>query len=205
MKPILFSTEMVMAILDGRKTQTRRPLKPQPSGGIRKSVFVESGVEDGHGREIKLPYRPGTGLWVRETWQNFCLNRKSLPNRFCGHDEYCFKASVEDSPVYGCCGEGGCNKWRPSVHMPKEAARIFLAVKNVWIERLQDITEEDAIKEGFVDLFYGGVCVISAKGRFHAFWDSVYAKRGYGWGANPWVEVTEFQAEEAETCQDGQG
>ena len=194
MKPILFSTEMVRAILDGRKTQTRRPLKPQPSDGIRKSVVAESGVEDGHGREIKLPYRPGDVLWVRETWQNFCLNRKSLPNRFCGHDEYCFKASVENSSVYGCCGEGGCKKWRPSIHMSREAARIFLLVTKGGMERVQDITEDDVKAEG-------------VKGRYEyaRLWDSIYAKRGYSWSTNPWVGVTEFQVEEAGQCQDGQG
>ena len=94
--------------------------------------------------------------------------------------------------------------------MPREAARIFLTVKNVWVERVWDITSDNAIKEGFVDLFYGGACVISAKGRFHILWDSIYAKQGRrswmnGWIANPWVGVTEFQVEEAGQCQDGQG
>jgi len=68
-KPIIFSGVSVQAILAGAKTQTRRLLKPQPSAGVRQSVFVPSGFEDGHGREIRVPYRPGMLLWVRESWR----------------------------------------------------------------------------------------------------------------------------------------
>jgi hypothetical protein len=82
--------------------------------------------------------------------------------------------------------------------MPKEAARIFLKVTDVRVERLQDITEEDAIAEGMSKTLVDGVVFISAKGNFHVLWDSLNIKRGYGWEANPWVWVIEFERVEVE-------
>lgn len=181
-KPIIFSTPMVRAILEGRKTQTRRVIVPQPSSGIRKSVFVKSGLEDGHGREIKLHYQPGDILWVRETW---CRRRRN--------GGYGYKADRPIEPGYlqACYDDA---KWRSSIHMPREAARLFLRVTDVRVERLQDISEEDVVKEGFTPLLdKDGVNFISAKGRFHVLWDSLNAKRGYGWDTNPWVWVIEFE------------
>mgnify|MGYP001370117301 CR=1 FL=1 len=226
MKPILFSAEMVRAIQDLRKTQTRRIVKPQPSSGIRKSVFVKSGLEDGHGREIKPRYQPGDILWVRETWLK-------------ADDGYCYKVDIEVPSESEDLRKAYGYKWRPSIFMPREAARIFLRVKYVRVERLQEITTEDICKEGvwiepppivkngvqippdfekrteaqkdeyFKDAAratYIGQCKhISALHReWEKLWDNLNAKRGYGWDVNPWVWVYEFEKinkEEAERLE----
>jgi len=168
-KPILFSTEMVRAILEGRKTQTRRVVKPQPV------------IEDGHGREIKCPWQPGDILWVRETW---CKNPVST-----GYP-YCYKAS-EDSWIYDNM-EG---MWRPSIHMPREAARIFLRVKNVRVEKLQEIMPDDVLQEGLWDVG----TETGALDSFAELWNNINAKRGYGWSVNPWIWVIEFEKQGGET------
>lgn len=131
---------------------------------------------------VKLSYQPGDILWVRETWmpeteQGICTGG------------YIYKAS--DNPE----ADGDCPlKWRPSIHMPRKVARIFLKVTNVRVERLQEITEEDAIREGCIALKdKNEITSISAKERFHALWDGIYLKQGYGWDANPWVWVYEFE------------
>jgi hypothetical protein len=183
-KPILFNTEMVQAILGDRKTVTRRVIKPQPIAGIRKSVFVPSGIEDGHGREIKLLYKVGDILYVRETFNNTETDTVLYAADKDFIDFYLFMESEI--------------KWKPSIHMPKEAARIFLKVTDVRVERLQDITEEDAIAEGMSKTLVDGVVFISAKGNFHVLWDSLNIKRGYGWEDNPWVWVIEFERVEVE-------
>jgi hypothetical protein len=187
MKPILFSTPMVLAILDGRKTQTRRIVKPQPSSGIRKSVFVKSGLEDGHGREIKPRYQPSDILWVRETWAE--VSSGIIEYKATYKEPYTGSAEIDHV--------GNKIKWRPSIHMPREAARIFLRVKNVRVERLRDITEEDARDEGIL-LSYGAsdkrVCRFqNYRDAFRALWDDLNKKRGYGWNMNPWVWVVEFE------------
>ena len=180
---------MVRAILDGRKTQTRRAIKPQPSSGVRKSVFVKSGIEDGHGREIKPKYQPGDILWVRETWS------KDENGEYVYRTNY---GTTEDDSF-----PPSMFKWKPSIHMPREAARIFLKVTNVRVERLQDITEEDAIAEGVKDPYeYQSPEYYEQpnlrgfeinKSAFAGCWDSIYSKRGYGWESNPWVWVVAFE------------
>lgn len=142
MKPILFNGEMVKAILDGRKTVTRRLIKPQPGDGVRKSVFVKSGVEDLHGYEVKTPYKVGDVLYVRETYQR----DPDGFNEFPPEDWWVYQATNELPKT--------CTKWRPSIHMPREAARIFLKVTDVKVEIAQDISEMDAIKEGFYSRVY---------------------------------------------------
>lgn len=210
-KPILFNTEMTQATLENRKTATRRVIKPQPVNGIRKSVFVPSGLEDGHGREIKPKYKVGDILYVRETWQ--CINPYS-------DKEYVYKASCDEDYA------SDIGKWLPSIHMPKEAARIFLRVTDVRVERLQDITEEQAEREGirgyskdgklykyavsldwwdeyhrkYTSKISGGTAWQDMpKNPWVAFmylWDSTIEKQNldkYGWEANPWVWVIEFE------------
>ena len=197
-KPVLFSTDMVRAILDGRKTQTRRVVKPQPSAGVRKSVFIKSGLEDGHGREIKTSYQPGDILYVRETWA--MLNLDYHPINVGNPDYpviYVYKADHET-------GNDGPDriKWRPSIHMPREAARIFLKVIDVRVERLQDVTPEDIAAEGLPSFIippghehYKNVCGENWLGFdwYIKLWNNIYAKRGYGWKVNPWVWVIEFE------------
>lgn len=203
MKPILFQTDMVKAILESRKTQTRRIVKPQPAGAhtvldCEDNIwYFMCGHIDKHAltdwtEAVICPHRVGDILWVRETW---------LPTEY----GYVYK-NAENA----CAGNP---KWRPSIHMPKEAARIFLEVTEVRVERVNDITEEDAIKEGIArhgvgngECYAGGcyngdfnkscgVCDVP-KREFSKLWDSINLKRGYGWETNPWVWVIEFERTE---------
>lgn len=212
-KPMLFNTEMVRAILENRKTVTRRVVKLKYSNThleMKTDKYGKRLVElqneepgvttvknpDGSTTrkllaciEKKPPYRPGDILYVRETFCKYCLNEISRK----GHSDYCYKASVT-SPVYGCIDHysgGTACTWRPSIHMPREAARIFLRVTDVQVERLQDITEDGAIKEGCTA--HGGNLALD---EFEAVWHSTLklADRSlYGWDANPWVWVIEFE------------
>ena len=208
-KPIIFSTEMVRAIQARRKTMTRRVMKPQPiidergmwdwkdcqwmEGGLG---FPQSGIED------HAPYQPGDILWVRETWAIMecagcpadcpyeCTIERNGLTEACDDRTYLYKATDNfDGPAEAL-------KWRPSIHMPKAAARIFLRVKSVWPEKVQDISETDATKEGcFAGIKIGGeTCTpaLSAKQGFMWLWDFLNAKRGYGWCGNPWVWAYEF-------------
>lgn len=183
-KGILFNTEMVRAILDGRKTCTRRIVKPQ--------ITAHYGAQC-----IKPPYQPGDILYVRETWERFeCWNcegdergncpkepKKSVLDKTCGC--YMYRATDEIS---------GDAKWHPSIHMPKEAARIWLKVTDVRVERLQDISGEDLIKEG-IDLFQSNYVRV-AFNEFKNIWNSTIKKSDidrYGWDSSPWVWVIEFE------------
>lgn len=186
--PILFNTDMVRAILDGRKTVTRRVIKPKSKNACgfyvtyRKSDGEFMGVYDYDENEFQFdnphtpPYQPGDVLYVRETW---CKN----PN----YEEYYFKTRPYGIAPYGL-------KWKPSIHMPKEIARIFLKVKDVHVERLQDITEEQAQAEGCNSGMLTGPC--TARGQFENLWNSTIKKSdldNYGWKSNPWVWVIEFE------------
>lgn len=228
-KPILFNTEMVQAIIEGRKTVTRRLVKPKSKNAYgffvthRKSDGAFMGVYDYDENEQMFessqtpPAVPGDILYVRETWNHYrCENCQTKERR----EGYFYKASPEDKkelPDYIQYHWG--EKWKPSIHMPKEAARIFLKVTDVRVERLQDITEEDAYREGtnpwdeacyedngwqptLADPDSGGECDIIAG--FHKLWNSTIKKDDidtYGWNANPWVWVIEFEKVEVEECQ----
>ena len=203
-KPILFSAEMVRAILAGRKTQTRRVIKPQPNGGIRTTVFTSSGIEDIHGREIKWAYEVGDRLWVRETWavvprfgQNGPIDIGRLNPNGDGDEGITWRANWNNEKAY---------KWRPSIHMPRWASRITLEITDVWAERLQDISESDAQAEGMDrgDWTCPGLSVCGGPSSechncmslikdYAALWDKLNAKRGFGWDMNPWVWVIEFK------------
>jgi hypothetical protein len=185
MKPILFSTEMVKAILEGRKTQTRRVIKPQPSS----NVYVEYTPKGNpfwfvDHRPISPKYQVGDILWVRETW--------TLMEPTCneGPDFYLYKA---DEPV--CENSPWFSKWHPSIYMPKEAARIFLEVTDVRVERVNDISEEDAKSEGCDKLL---MTTSSAKNNFMNLWNRINERRGHGWETNPWVWVISFKKTEVE-------
>jgi hypothetical protein len=144
--PILFSTAMVKAILKDKKTKTRRVIKPQPSyspgyiGEIQKKKGLIEHICGAITMDELLsrcPYgEPGDILWVRETWQQLPSGFDEIPPE----NWYIYKASDELSKE--------CTKWRPSIFMPREACRLFLKVKSIRIEQLQDITEEDAGAEG---------------------------------------------------------
>ena len=205
-KPILFNTDMVQAILDGRKTVTRRIIKPQPE-----TVYVNSEqrdianrnqiafkIMDNGGKDCYTfpPYQPGDILYVRETWQKTYINDGTThPTNF----KYEYKASDEQRTVY---------RWLPSIHMPKEAARIWLKVTNVRVERLQDITEEQAKAEGISEewamAWWKPTYNDPDSGGYPEYrktfawdlWDSTVKKADvdqYGWKSNPWVWVIEFE------------
>lgn len=206
MKPIIFSTEMVRAILDGRKTQTRRVIKPQPPETMQRKDFLgficsskeqpgsygdkkywRYGAPWGDGPDLNTPfpdppYHPGQILWVRETWQHNPCRGSGWP--------YDYKATPEHNSYEH-------DTWRPSIHMPREAARLFLRVKNVRVERLQEILCGDMRREGCIPpTVKGGQYQQWQRDYWIPLWDSLYAKRGHGWDTNPWVWVTEFSRTE---------
>ena len=205
MKPIIFSTPMVQAILAGRKTQTRRVIKLKSGGlecwGQKGGVYEFAG--DGFYSEIaKPPYKPGDILWVRETWRE--TGAVSAP--------YAYKA---DEEMLTLIGEDGrriqlAYKWRPSIHMPRTAARIFLRVTDVRVERVQDIGEADAIAEGIYKADQRGYfwCdpkttrspnitrAHKPKQAFMWLWMRINDRRDDGkcaWLHNPWVWVYTFE------------
>lgn len=197
-RPILFSAPMVRAILEGRKTMTRRVIRQQPSAGVR---WGFDGWEDGRGKALRCPYgQPGDRLWVKETWQVFMPTLRNIVP---------FKGSMKIQPVicltgfaateeqrardYG--GEAYRGPWRPSIFMPRWASRITLEITAVQVERVQDISEADSKDEG-VTLIEGNPLRhdgLDYSSEFTGLWDSINAKRGYGWHANPWVWVIEFK------------
>jgi len=200
MKPILFNIEMVRAILNGRKTTTRRIIKPQPTKPYW--CGIGHGWDDGHGYEIKPPCQIGDVLYVRETFGNWSYeNPKSLATYYQYRADYPNGAKTYEWPEFDEFGEKiicDLPKWHPSLHMPKEASRIFLKVTNVRVERLQDITDEQAKHEGVC-----GLCYDAKTGEekydmtfFKVLWDSTVKKSDlgrYGWNANPFVWVIEFE------------
>ncbi|MCS4496240.1 morphogenetic protein [Pantoea sp. B623] len=183
--PILLNAEMVRAVLDGGKTQTRRILKVQPHAGVRNSVFVKSGYEDGHGKELVCPFGAvGDRLWVRETWARYNIDQDT-------HDIAYRATTPDDWPKEG--------RWRPSIHMPRWASRITLEITGVRVERLQDITNQDAMAEGIGHLYAYDESQPTPKDatrRFAELWQSIYGADS--WQANPWVWVIEFKRVEVE-------
>lgn len=135
-KGILFNGAMVRAIMAGKKTQTRRIMRNQPRNGIRKCPWYPTGLEDMHGYQVKKLYWPGDHLYVRETWQEITVDMGLGI-----HDYYYYRATDKMGKNY--------NKWSPSIHMPKSAARIWLEVVCVWPEIVENISEADARAEGF--------------------------------------------------------
>lgn len=196
-KPILFNTEMVRALLDGRKSCTRRLVKPQPQGYFEVSeepLYIYD--TDGKQGKITPPYQPGDILYVRET--------------FIQAAAHIFWYKADDKPWMS-----KDLLWKPSIHMPKEAARIWLKVKNVRVERLQEMKPVDVIKEGaYPDCWdclntyeeSGSQCCYGTEEQcsqcdgvmmeWEKLWNSTIKQSDldrYGWAANPWVWVIEFE------------
>ena len=224
MRPIIFSGPMVMAILEGRKTQTRRVIKPQPTGTeptYNPSHFLPDRGWYFKGCGVSKPrYQPGDILWVRETW---CKNENPKSNNFNGYE---YRAEYEGAMCQDLI------TWKPSTFMPKAAARIFLRVTGVRVERLQEISGEDCMKEGTAKLMsdlddelcdncplpeemqgvrgtpngysscegsrcqeaYEAYLEEPAIDEFADIWDSINGKK-YPWANNPWVWVIEFERE----------
>jgi hypothetical protein len=224
-RPILFNSDMVRAILEGRKTQTRRPIKisflpgynPEWTGYkpvFENGCFFLAGSNgESATKKVKCPFgKVGDRLWVREAWQQF-FEDEVPADRFKGQrGTMGIPAQPELKSYYYYRADGefkhpefGEAAWRPSIHMPKEAARIWLKVDEVRVERVREITEEDAKAEGIID---GGCtnCGNSSfpsscgcdnpspdfKDAFFYLWNNIYEKQGLGTIYNPWAWVVEF-------------
>lgn len=186
-RPILFNTEMVKVILDGRKTCTRRLVKFLPGKNPQWTGYIKDGLMLYNGKNElcirKAPYQPGDILYVRETWCSAYGGEKYfyLADKLTNREE---RSLLNYDDV----------KWHPSIHMPKGAARIWLKVIDVRIERLQDITETQAQAEGCNSGLLTGPC--TARGQFEKLWNPTIKKSDtdrYGWSVNPWVWVIEFE------------
>lgn len=191
-KPILFNTYMVRSILSGLKTETRRPIKPRPNGiDIFLPFWVDGGptpkCETHHPQVVVPQYCPNDVLWVRET---FCNIPVHPDGELCTGGKYYYKADGDIRP------DGWRGNWKPSIHMPKEAARLFLRVKNVRAERVQDITAQGIRNEGLKSAGVHAGDMELAIPEWIKLWDSTIPHpyhRAYGWSANPWVWVIEFE------------
>lgn len=181
-KPILFNTDMVRAILTGQKTQTRRVIKPQPTNP-RWNNIGWLGWDDGHGYRMKPPCEDGDVLWVRETW---CKDAR----------RYLYRANYGENEHFYQSGNEIAMHWHPSIHMPKEAARIFLRVKEVRVEFLQDIKADGISAEGITSIAATCGDMEIALVEWKNLWNSTIKKADlpkYGWDANPLVWVIEFE------------
>lgn len=195
-KPVLFSTPMVQAIMAGRKTQTRRVLKKIPRLSDNINWAGDYLKHNTNTRYHYSPYGvPGDVLWVRETW--------SEPILFDGFEEdYYYKA--DNIQRYDIRSRHMGNEWKPSIHMPKDACRIFLKVVDVRVEKLQDINEFDAKAEGVdhvidkitgycgYDYINGGYNLMTTPYHgFRSLWKKINGEQS--WAKNPWVWVIEFE------------
>lgn len=188
-KPIIFSGPMVRAILEGRKTQTRRVVKPQPI--------------DGNPCQRSCPYgQPGDRLWVRETWVNLPVNNLGGCSNF-------FRA---DGDPDGYENPGWKWAWRSPLFMPRSESRLTLEVLGIRVDRVQNISDTDACAEGvrcgdeqwyygpdgrykqdIYGWYHGHVRHNAPSHAFRSIWNSIYDKRGLGWDMNPWVWVIKFR------------
>lgn len=217
--PILFNTEMVQAILDGRKTVTRRCVKLTRKNSIGFSVLFREG-DDAFAGVVEIdeddnttlqppPYQKGDTLYVRETWSFIscigCNGDYARGAQPC-YDFQAVEYDDGDSISDGCfVYKADCKTlerivWRPSIHMPKQAARIWLKVTDVRVERLHDMTLDDFLAEGVVirqEAFNDPEnAYMQARSEFARIWDSTVKNEQiylYGWDGNPWVFVTEFE------------
>jgi hypothetical protein len=215
-RPILYSGEMVRATLEDRKTKTRRIIMLRdfrPCDNVPGSDWYfrsKNGIWSDVSTELLIekycPFgKPGDRLWVRETWGIGALDIAPSPAAWIA-----YKADGVELPIdykKDCkrirltsvpdIGHHSSKKWRPSIFMPRWASRITLEITNVRVERVQDISETDAENEGIHLL---GLPENERHNHprkhivaFQKLWDSIYAKRGYGWNSNPWVWVIEFR------------
>ena len=197
-RPVLFSGPMVRAILEGRKTQTRRVMEPQPRSGQTWGVVEESERYAGEwfqwydGGEktasFSCPYGViGDRLWVREA---FTVQPQSAIS---SRDLVFYRADVGNTYLDG--------KWKPSIFMPRWASRILLEIVEVRVQRVHEISDADARAEGALPMNISGTLngepmtgvVIDPRKAYQLLWDSINEKRGYGWRGNPWVWAITFK------------
>lgn len=206
MKPILFNEQMMRAILDGKKTQTRRAIRHYRGNAVYKAACHYGKWFPGFSADrppdflidwyvknnARPPYAVSDILYCRETWSRY------------EDGEYAFRTdygTTEDDSF-----PPSMLKWHPSIHMPRDAARVFLRVKNIYAERLQSISDKDIIAEGIDSVLQGHTPIHSYRGEYMELWDSTVSEKDlirYGWIANPWVWVIHFERiskEEALQC-----
>ena len=218
-RPIIFSAPLVRAILDGRKSQTRRIAKPQPHKEPR---FIDDGfaiTKGGTTSSIHTPLvaalcpygQPGDRLWVRETWMPYATGHQGTCVMYRADGATVKPSSWTNEQGAWCESQEESGRWRASIHMPRWASRITLEITGVRVERLQDISEADAQAEG-----------IKRSDRIPSLWNSDYPDKGCGttgddrepgpvcayrslwnrihgygsWAANPWVWVVQFNRQE---------
>ena len=202
-RPIIMTADSVRAILDGRKTMTRRVIKPQPDNVARddvpfiytpKQVVTENGLEtidhipgDPNKKfikTIKCPYGiPGDRLWVREKWQAISLDGQWWHEVKEHRELYNWAWTNPVEPAY----KETPPRWLPSIHMPRAASRIALEVVNVRVEQVQDASYHDLEAEGMRGSIHDAMI------NYISLWDTLNAKRGYPWTDNPWVWVIELK------------
>lgn len=217
-KPIIFSAPMVLALLDGRKTQTRRVLKPQPAPalpiggadfvvmpGERGSWCWLNGWDGSIIDRFRVPYAPGDRLYVREAWSHAGAAVWTIADaRRRGRGGVLYRADHEEADAAGPRVDA---KWWPSIHMPRGFSRLTLTVTEVRVQRLQEISEEDAMAEGIEPTEpddphpfgrwkdYCGVAdyFLAPENSFMSLWNSLYGPDA--WAANPWVAAISFTVE----------
>lgn len=217
-RPILFSGPMVRALLDGRKSQTRRVVKPQPPVGWDRTAWSDAPTMGWTAQEapardwhiVRCPYGTiGDRLWVRETFFDNCPGERDMEQvyyRADGEPDFDGESITRDGPG-----------WTPSIHMPRWASRLTLEITGVRVERVQDISEADARAEGAesrtcrctldgqTTCSPGMICEAGRSDRdwYRDTWDSINGKRpGCSWADNPFVWVLEFRRVNAEACND---
>lgn len=208
-RPIIFSAPMVRALIEGRKTQTRRVLRNQPVPEARFHGFDRDGlvlftVGCFYGKE-RLPYAPGDRLYVREAWSINATGGSSIGGvgdwgynlefRAGGFRSLRFSGDYTQDP-YMRLFDTQVGDWRPSIHMPRWASRLTLTVTDVRVQRVQDISEADAIAEGmpgrpkeFMD-----TTLATSRWWFRDLWNSLHGPEA--WDDNPWVAAVSFTVEQ---------
>lgn len=186
-RPILFSTDMVKAILVGRKIMTRRVIKGKELDALVSGIYSMGELAKYH-----CPYgKVGDRLWLRERYRVFSSSDE------CSHYESCNCYKYDGKPIYYADQLDNESKWKPSIFMPRKFSRITLEISDTKVERVQQITHEDAVREGCYSakelVLHEKVCDTASVHHFANLWDSINAKRGYSWASNPWVWVISFK------------
>lgn len=214
-KPILLSTPMVQAVMDDRKNKTRRlnglhEINKDPDKWnfrefaintvkhCLEAVFVD---KEQHLKFIRLPWEDQDVLWVKETWkvdsvndheQTMAIDFRAIQDGYNGAEVIC-KFQPDRYKKFRKFYQK--NGWQSGLFMPREAARLTPVVKNVRVERLQEMSDVDAWAEGIEDDIPFG----TVEAKFKPLWDSLNSKRGFGWNTNPWVWVIDFERTEAKS------
>lgn len=212
-RPALMSGPMVRAILEKRKTKTRRVMTPQPEFHQESPTWLtwRHGIRIGGGRDIRAfeahaldrcPYgQPGDRLWVREAFFDHGPFDAAKPELTKREERIEYREDEWDRK-----GDGDAGGWSPSIHMPRWASRLSLEITDVRVERLNEISDADMVAEGITDIDDTPVCdphdmspatARQVRAAFHSLWNSLNAKRGYGWDVNPFVWAISFRQVDA--------